>query len=238
MLSPRCDRGVDILTSSGSSCRIRLSSSSELLLEASDVKAFVEAIDLGMNGRSKTKLVGHVPPMLILGSSCIDRCIEDRRDGIMMPFCVMVGEESGEDWSTSVEWWRLVQAREKSSPLEWRGSIVDGFSNTSLASRSTRPPVPKCRRGMYWNKASAHVALAVEGLFRGVGMMTWSSPALRGSLNMGDGKSSGAESDSDLFLVGVRDMEAFWNAVREESVSQGLPSLPTRSPIVVGPRCA
>lgn len=39
---------------------------------------------------------------------------------------VMMGDESGDGCSASVEWWRLVQALEKSSPREWRGKEVCG----------------------------------------------------------------------------------------------------------------
>ncbi|KAK4999466.1 hypothetical protein LTR60_007581, partial [Cryomyces antarcticus] len=60
------------------------------------------------------------------GESSIMEFIEAFREGIIMPFCVIVGEESGDDCSAMVEWWRFVQAREKSMPLEWRGRDVAG----------------------------------------------------------------------------------------------------------------
>ena len=51
-----------------------------------------------------------------------------------MLFCVIVGEESGEDCSASVEWCRFVAARAKSRPLEWRGSTFAGDPNEVLLS--------------------------------------------------------------------------------------------------------
>jgi len=60
------------------------------------------------------------------GESNIIEFIDPLRDGIAMLFCVVIGEESGDD-SAKVEWWRLVEAREKSSPRECRGIEVAGM---------------------------------------------------------------------------------------------------------------
>ena len=64
--------------------------------------------------------------MLILGESRIIELARGFLDGILMPFCVMVGDESGDDLSGRVEWWRCVQARENSAPRERRGSSEAG----------------------------------------------------------------------------------------------------------------
>lgn len=64
------------------------------------------------------------------------------REGIIMPFCVIVGDESGDDWSASVEWWRLVQALENSAPRERRGRSEAGdayvFRASNCGDRGTR----------------------------------------------------------------------------------------------------
>ena len=66
-------------------------------------------------------------PVFICGESrIIDECESEEREGMAIPFWVIVGEESGEDCSAKVEWWRFVQAREKSRPLEWRGNTDAG----------------------------------------------------------------------------------------------------------------
>lgn len=44
-----------------------------------------------------------LPCMLTLGDSISIELERGFRGGILMPFCVMVGEESGDDWSGSVE---------------------------------------------------------------------------------------------------------------------------------------
>ena len=44
----------------------------------------------------------------------------------MIPRPPIVGEESGDRFSARVEWWRFVQAREKSNPLDRRGRTDDG----------------------------------------------------------------------------------------------------------------
>jgi hypothetical protein len=53
--------------------------------------------------------------------------IDILREGMFIAFCVATGEESGSRCSASIEWCRLVQAREKSSPRECLGSEVAGL---------------------------------------------------------------------------------------------------------------
>jgi hypothetical protein len=65
------------------------------------------------------------------------------RDGMLMPFCVIVGDDSGDDCSGSVEWWRCVQALENSAPRDRRGnSDAAGeayvFRASSCGERGTR----------------------------------------------------------------------------------------------------
>jgi hypothetical protein len=48
------------------------------------------------------------------------------RCGIIIARCVIIGDESGDDCSASVEWWRFVQALEKSIPLECLGRTFPG----------------------------------------------------------------------------------------------------------------
>ena len=71
---------------------------------------------------------------MTLGDSIIIEFARGLLVGILIPFCVMVGEESGEDWSGSVEWWRLVQALENSAPRERRGSSDAGEAYVLWAS--------------------------------------------------------------------------------------------------------
>lgn len=82
------------------------------------------------------------PCMLTLGESSSIELERGFRGGILMPFCVIVGEESGEDWSGRVEWWRLVQALENSAPRDRRGSTEAGdayvLRESSWGERGTR----------------------------------------------------------------------------------------------------
>lgn len=57
----------------------------------------------------------------MFGESRIIELARGLLEGIIMPFCVIVGDESGEDWSASVEWCKLVHALENSAPLDRRG---------------------------------------------------------------------------------------------------------------------
>lgn len=56
------------------------------------------------------------------------------RDGMLMPFCVIVGDESGDDCSGSVEWCRCVQALENSAPRDRRGNSEAGDAYVFRAS--------------------------------------------------------------------------------------------------------
>ena len=62
--------------------------------------------------------------------------------GIIIPRPPIVGEESGEDCSAKVEWCRLVQALEKSRPLDRRGSTEAAeayeFVESSFGDNGTR----------------------------------------------------------------------------------------------------
>lgn len=66
---------------------------------------------------------------------------EPRRWGMATPRPPIVGEESGED-SARVEWWRFVQAREKSNPRERRGRTEPGepyiWDESSLGESGSR----------------------------------------------------------------------------------------------------
>lgn len=73
-----------------------------------------------------TLICGQFAPGTRLGESSIMELTDALREGMPIPFWVMMGEESGDDCSARVEWWRLVHAREKSRPREWRGSDVWG----------------------------------------------------------------------------------------------------------------
>lgn len=101
--------------SSGSSGSI----SSEELLESSDPIMLILPTELDAAILSPWL---QPPAMCTLGDSINMELERGFREGIFMPFCVIVGEESGEDWSGTVEWCRLVQARENSAPRERRGS--------------------------------------------------------------------------------------------------------------------
>lgn len=69
----------------------------------------------------------HALPGIIAGESSAIELIDILREGMFIAFCVVTGEESGSRCSARVEWCRLVQAREKSRPREWRGSEVAGL---------------------------------------------------------------------------------------------------------------
>jgi hypothetical protein len=136
-------------------------------------------------------------------------------EGILIPFCVIVGEESGEDWSGSVEWWRLVQALENSAPRERRGNSDAGeayvLCESNCGDRGTR--AAKCAGlGMGTSREGicSERPLARKSGRRGVlGLATtvWSSlDVLAGSWNLGEGSSFGVLSDREraLDLCGVR----------------------------------
>lgn len=93
------------------------SPSSEVLLESSDPSILMLPTELEAAVLSPAP---HAACMFTFGES---NTMEFPLGflGIIMPFCVIVGEESGEDWSARVEWWRLVHALENSAPRDRRG---------------------------------------------------------------------------------------------------------------------
>jgi hypothetical protein len=106
------------------------SHSSELDEDDSDASMLMLPTELDAAVRSPIPVAGHVECMPMLGESTLMELELERplRDGIIMPFCVIVGEESGDDWSARVEWCRCVQARENSAPRERRGSEGAGVA--------------------------------------------------------------------------------------------------------------
>lgn len=94
--------GVDIIGSSVMVSCIKLSSS-EPLLEVSDIRTAFDPTDLGRKVLSAFMLPPHVQPDPSLGESSIIECDEVLLDDCINVFCVMVGEDSGEDCSGIVE---------------------------------------------------------------------------------------------------------------------------------------
>jgi hypothetical protein len=113
-----------------------------------------------------------------------------------MPFCVIVGEESGEDCSARVEWWRLVHARENSAPRDRRGRSEAGeayvFRASSCGERGTRA-AKWAGLGMGGSRAGICSDRPLERKsgrlgVRGLETMVWSSLEVRrGSRNLGLG---------------------------------------------------
>jgi hypothetical protein len=134
--------GVIIIGSSVSSGSI-WSSSSDELLESSDPSMLMLPTELDAAVLSPLPFPQALC-MLMLGESRIIELARGLPAGIFIPFCVIVGDESGDDWSGSVEWWRCVQARENSAPRERRGSSEAGgadayvFLASSCGDRGTR----------------------------------------------------------------------------------------------------
>jgi hypothetical protein len=132
--------GVMSMGSSTSSGSIG-SPSSEELEESSEPSMFIEPTELEAAVLSPLPLP-HVECVLTFGLSRIMLFALCLLEGIIMPFCVIVGEESGDDWSASVEWWRFVQALEYSAPLDRRGKREAGeayvFRESSCGLRGTR----------------------------------------------------------------------------------------------------
>jgi hypothetical protein len=120
LLSFAC--GVPIMGSSWSSGS-RGSTSSEELLDSSEPIMLMLPTELDGAVLSPAP---HAPCMFTLGESSSVELERGRFDGILMPFCVSVGDESGDDCAGTVEWCRFVQAREKSAPRERRGSSEAG----------------------------------------------------------------------------------------------------------------
>lgn len=131
------------------------------------------------------------------------------RGGILIPFCVMVGEESGEDWSGSVEWWRLVQALENSAPRDRRGRTEAGdayvLRESSCGERGTR--AAKCAglgigdsRGGICRDRPRERKSGLRGVL-GLATIVWSSLDMRaGSRNFGEGSRRGVLSERDRAL--------------------------------------
>lgn len=63
-----------------------------------------------------------------------------RLPGMFIALPVIVGDESGEDCSASVEWCRFVAAREKSRPRERRGITGEPYESvgSSFGERGIR----------------------------------------------------------------------------------------------------
>jgi len=115
--------GVVRMESSISSASIG-SSSSELLPDDSDPSILTLPRELETVIRSWLPRVDHkeleLPAISTLPKFPLRRC------GMFIARPVIVGEESGEDCSARVEWWRLVAAREKSIPRDRLGITLDG----------------------------------------------------------------------------------------------------------------
>lgn len=99
------------------SSRSPIDSSSSSLLLVSDSIIFTLDMELDIVARSAGPDVENGGTEVAPG--------DPRRWGIAMPRPPTVGDESGED-SARVEWWRLVQAREKSRPRDRRGRTDPG----------------------------------------------------------------------------------------------------------------
>jgi hypothetical protein len=108
--------GVAIIIISSRSPFMSSSSSSSLLV-VSESSMFTLETELEIVVRSAGPEVENSPMPLDVAVP--------RRWGIVMPRPPIVGEESGEA-SARVEWWRFVQAREKSRPLERLGNTDAG----------------------------------------------------------------------------------------------------------------
>jgi hypothetical protein len=212
--------GVMSMGSSTSSGSIG-SPSSEELDESSEPSMFIEPTELEAAVLSPLPLplplpfpLPHVECVLTFGLSRIMLFALCLLEGIIMPFCVIVGDESGDDWSASVEWWRFVQAREYSAPLDRRGNREAGeayvFRESSCGLSGTR--AAKCAgdgmgisRDGICNESPLDSNSGLRGVLGAVMLAWWSSLDLRaGSLNFGDGdRACGAESESERGFGGV-----------------------------------
>jgi hypothetical protein len=95
-----------IIGSSGSSGSIG-SQSSESLPESSEASMLTLPTEPGIKPLSDA-FEDHCDS---IGASTIIELIDNFLGGTMTALCVIVGEESGEDCSARVEWWRFVAAR-------------------------------------------------------------------------------------------------------------------------------
>lgn len=103
--------------------------------------------ELDMAGLSEFAIVDQREFAMLLGESgtCDTLRVLFKRPflgGIIIPRPPIVGEESGEDCSANVEWCRLVQALEKSRPLDRRGRTEAAgayeFVESSFGDKGTR----------------------------------------------------------------------------------------------------
>lgn len=60
--------------------------------------------ELDTADRSVVLSIGQFEAGIKLGESSIIEVTDALREGMPMPFCVIMGEESGDDCSASVEW--------------------------------------------------------------------------------------------------------------------------------------
>jgi hypothetical protein len=110
--------GVVSIDSSMSSASMR--SSSELLPDDSEPIIFMLPNELDTVVRSLPR-VDHSDIVLLQVDSEKPPNCPLLLFGMFIALPVIVGEESGEDCSARVEWWRFVAALEKSSPRDLRG---------------------------------------------------------------------------------------------------------------------
>jgi len=117
--------GVESIESSISSASMR-TSSSELLLEDSDIIIFTLPKELETVIRSAFPMVDHKElELMLLESRPPEKCKPFFLFGMFIARPVMVGEESGDD-SASVELWRCVADRENSKPRDLLGRTLVG----------------------------------------------------------------------------------------------------------------
>ena len=109
----RCIFGVANIESCSSGS---IGSRSSSLLESSEPSMFMLPTELDPVFKS---------PAVKRGEST-NMELNDCFRGFIMARWAKAGDESGDDWSARVEWWRLVTAREKSMPRECRGRTLAG----------------------------------------------------------------------------------------------------------------
>lgn len=116
--------GVEIMMSSTSSGSIGSGPSESLSSESIILMLLTEP---EMTERSPFPCECDQPLLPICGeSSTMELWPKPERAGIGIAFCVMVGDESGDEASASVEWCRFVHALAKSNPLECLGRTEAG----------------------------------------------------------------------------------------------------------------
>ena len=103
------------------------SSSSELLPDESDPSMFTLPSELDTTILSAFAIVDHSElELLVIDSELLEKWRPFFLLGMFIALPPMVGDESGEDCSAKVEWWRFVAAREKSRPLDLLGRTLEG----------------------------------------------------------------------------------------------------------------